>query len=98
MALNPRNEQTGSCGATAINADMTRIESSAPAIVQLTANYTTQQNPGDPSRPGLTGAAFSNLDSPGRTFASGTQLTLLYQEAQALVTAGKATWVFQPPV
>lgn len=97
MALNPKTEQTGTAGGTAINIDISRIEPSAVAVVRLSAAYTTQNNAGDPSRPQFTGAAFSNLDTPGRTIASGTVLELLAGEAAALVAAGKATYVYGPP-
>lgn len=91
MALNPKTEQVGTAGGTAINVDMSRIESSAPVRVLTSASYTTTRNPGDPSRPSMTGAAFASLDYP-RTVASSTVLSLLSAEAAALVTAGKASY------
>jgi len=97
MALNPRTENVGTAGGTAINPDMSRIEPSAVAVVQLSANYTLAQNPGDPSRPQYTGAAFNNLDVPGRVISSGAQVQLLAAEAAALVAASKATYIYGPP-
>jgi len=92
MALNPKLVNTGTAGGTAINADMSRIEPSAPVRVQLSANYATLHNPGDPTRPDFTGCAVGNLDFP-KTVPSGTILHLLAAEAAALVTAGKAAYV-----
>lgn len=92
MANNSKPVQTGTAGGTAINTDMSRLESSAPVRVQLSANYTTLHNPGDPTRPDFTGCAVANLDFP-KTVASGTVLHLLAAEAAALVAAGKASYV-----
>lgn len=89
---NPTYVNHGNAGGTAINVDVSRIEHSSPKRVQLSANYTIVQNPGIPTRPCFTGAAFANLDYP-RTVASGTILTLLAGEADALVAAGKASYV-----
>jgi len=84
--------QHGTAGGTAINVDMSRIEHGAPVKVRLSASYAMIDAPGLPSRPGFTGASASNLDYP-RTIANGTTLTLLKGEADALATAGKASYV-----
>ena len=91
MALNPRLIQHGTAGGTSINVDLTRLESSAPVKVHLTASYTLLSGMGVPARPGFTGASFANLDYP-RTIPSGATLTLLKGEADALVAASKATY------
>lgn len=88
---NPKNEQTGTAGGTAINVDISRIEPSVPVRVLLSANYTMLRMPGDPTRPGLTGCAAANLDFP-KTIPSGTTIALLAGEAAALVAAGKASY------
>jgi uncharacterized protein (DUF2345 family) len=92
MAINPKLVLHGTAGGTAINVDMARIEHGAPVKVQLSASYAMIDGPGIPSRPSMTGAAAANLDYP-RTIASGTTLSLLKGEADALVTAGKASYV-----
>lgn len=89
---NARNEQTGTAGGTAINADMSRIDHSVSVRVQLSASYVTLHNPGDPSRPEFTGAAAGSLDFQ-KTISSSTTLHLLAHEAAALVAAGKANYV-----
>jgi hypothetical protein len=89
----PRVFKYGTAGGVDINVDHARIDHSVPVKVQLTANYTTSvRPPGAPSRPGMTGAATAGLDSP-RTILSGTVLSLLKAEADALVAAGKASYV-----
>jgi hypothetical protein len=92
MAVNPRLVQHGSVGGTAINVDMSRIEHSLPVKVQLTANYAMLHPPGAPTRPSMTGVAAAGLDYP-RTVPTGTVLSLFKAEADALVTAGAATYV-----
>jgi hypothetical protein len=78
---------------TGINVDRPHIDHSVPVKVLLSADYTTAvRQPGEPTRPGMTGAAAASLDFP-RTIASGTTLSLLKAEADALVAAGKATYV-----
>jgi hypothetical protein len=91
MALNQNLVQHGTAGGTAINVDVSRIESSAAVYVTLSAAYTTLCPPGMPRRPGLTGVAVANLDYP-KTIASGTRIALLAAEAAALVAAGKAAY------
>jgi hypothetical protein len=91
-APNPKSVQTGTAGGVAINTDMSRLESSVPVRVQLSASYATLHNPGDPTRPDFTGCAASNLDFP-KTVANGTIIHLLAGEAAALVAAGKAAYV-----
>jgi hypothetical protein len=91
MAINPKLVQHGSVGGTPINVDMARIEHGAPVKVHLTANYALLSGPGIPARPSFTGAPVAGLDYP-RTIVSGTALLLLKGEADALVTAGAATY------
>lgn len=91
MALNPKLVQHGTAGGVAINVDLARLEHSAAKRVQLSAPYATLTGPGIPTRPAFTGAAAANLDYP-RTIASGTVLTLMPGEADALVAAGKAAY------
>lgn len=92
MPLNQSNVQHGTAGGTAINVDLTRLDHSVPVKVLLSASYTTVHPPGIPSRPSMTGCAVANLDYP-RTIANGTTLSLLKHEADALVAAGKASYV-----
>lgn len=93
MAVNQTLTAYGSAGGSAINVDHSRLDHSVPVSVLLSANYTTSARlPGAPTRPGMTGAAAASLDFP-RTIASGTTLSLLKAEADALVAAGKATYV-----
>lgn len=92
MTANPNNVQHGTAGGVAINVDMSRIEHGSTKAVRLTAPYQTKNNPGTPTRPGMTGAAAGSLDFP-RTIPTGTVLTLLQGEAIALVNANKATYV-----
>lgn len=91
MAINAKLVQHGSVGGTAINVDMARIDHGAPVKVHLTSNYAMLSGPGIPSRPSFTGASAANLDFP-RTLTSGTTVSLLKGEAEALVTAGAATY------
>jgi len=91
MAINQNLVKHGNAGGTDINVDVSRIDPSAPVKVQLSANYTTLNPPGMPSRPSMTGCAVANLNYP-RTVLSGTVLTLLKGEADALVAASKASY------
>lgn len=92
MPESPRLVQAGTAGGTAINVDVTTLQHAVPKRVQLTASYAILSPPGYPDRPGFTGTDAANLDYP-RTIASGTILTLLGCEADALVAAGRATYV-----
>jgi hypothetical protein len=93
MTDSPRLFLYGVAGGVNINVDHSRIEHGAPVKVTLTANYAINARPpGAPTRPGMTGAAAASLDYP-RTILSGTVLSLLKAEADALVAAGKATYV-----
>lgn len=83
--------QHGSVGGTPIKVDVTHVDHGAPVKVRLSANYTMLHAPGIPTRPGFTGAAAASLDYP-RTVSSGTTLALLKGEADALVTAGAASY------
>jgi len=91
MTINAKLVQHGTAGATPINVDLARIEHGSPVKVHLTSNYTILCGGGIPTRPNFTGAAAANLEYP-RTIPSGTTLTLLKGEADALVTAGVATY------
>jgi hypothetical protein len=93
MTINARNVLYGTVAGTPINVDHSRIDHSVPVNVQLSGNYVTAARaPGAPSRPSMTGAAAASLDAQ-RTVLSGTILSLLKAEADALVTAGKASYV-----
>lgn len=83
--------QHGTVGVTPINVDVTRVDHSVPVKVHLTSNYAMLHPPGMPARPSFTGVAAANLEYP-RTVTSGTTLTLLKGEADALVTVGAATY------
>jgi hypothetical protein len=92
MSDAPRVFKYGTAGGVDINVDHARIDHSVPVKVQLSVDYTTvARAPGAPTRPGLTGRDAAHLDFP-RTHTSGTVLTLLKHEADALVAAGKATY------
>lgn len=91
MAINPKLVQHGTVGGVALNVDMARIEHGAPVKVHLTSNYTILSGAGIPSRPGFTGASAGNLDYP-RVIPSGTTVSFLKGEADALVTAGAGTY------
>jgi len=88
---NVKNVPHGTAGGSTINVDLSRIDHAVTRKVTLLANYTTQKEPGTPTRPQFTGAEASKLDYP-RTITSGTTLTLSAAEADALVAAGKATY------
>lgn len=91
MAINAKLVQHGSVGGTPINVDLARLEHGAPVKVRLSSAYTILCGTGIPARPSFTGAPAGSLEFP-RTIASGTTLTLLKGEADALVTAGAATY------
>lgn len=91
MAQNPKLVQHGTVSGTPINVDISRIEPGTPVKVLLTVNYTVLPTPAVPTRPSFTGAAAASLDYP-RVIPSGTTLSLLKGEADALVTAGAATY------
>lgn len=91
MTINTKLVLHGTAGVTPINVDMSRVEHGAPVKVHLTSNYTILCGTGIPTRPNFTGASAVNLEYP-RTLASGTTVSLLKGEADALVTAGVATY------
>jgi len=94
MSVNSRTVNYGTAGGSQINVDHgPRIEHGAPVKVQLSANYTLSRDPGSPTRPSMTGCAVANMDIPNRVVTSGTIITVLKAEADALVAAGKATLV-----
>lgn len=81
----------GTAGGVQINVETTlHANMSQTRKVTLSANYSTLCPPGVPTRPAFTGAAPGTLDFP-KTVLSGTVLTLLKGEADALVAAGKAS-------
>lgn len=82
----------GTVGGVKIYADIGRVEHGAPVKVRLSAIYSMTHDPGMPSRPCFTGTASTALDFP-RDIPSGTVLTLLKHEADALVAAGAAAYV-----
>jgi hypothetical protein len=93
MSVNQTLVKLGTAGGTDINVDHSRLEHNAPVKVQLSADYVlVARPPGVPTRPSMTGAAVGSLDYP-RTISSGTRLSLVKAEADALVTAGKASYV-----
>lgn len=93
MTVNATLVKYGTAGGVDINVDHSRIDHNAPVRVNLTADYVIAARlPGAPTRPGLTGRDAKNLDYP-RTITSGTTIDVLKAEADALVTAGKATRV-----
>jgi hypothetical protein len=91
MTNNSKPVQHGTAGGVAINVDLSRLEHGYAKKVTLTAAYAMLTGGGIPTRPSFTGAAAANLEYP-RTVSSGTVLTLSPAEADALVTAGKATY------
>lgn len=93
MTINARNVTYGTAGGVQINVDHNKPLDHAVAVkVQLTANYTTvARDPGAPARPSMTGATY-NLDFP-KTISSGTVISCIKAEADALVAAGKAVYV-----
>ena len=91
MTANAKLVLHGTAGGVAINVDYQRLEHGFTKAVRLTAAYSTLSGPGIPARPCFTGCSARNLDHP-QTIASGTLLTLMPAEADALVAAGKATY------
>lgn len=93
MSINQKLVQHGtiSGGATPINVDMARLDHGTPVKVTLSTDYAMQHGPGIPFRPSFTGAAAKNLQYP-RTIVSGTTVSLLKAEADALVAAGAASY------
>lgn len=91
MAVNAKLVTHGVSNGVTINVDMARVEHGYPVKVRLSYDYAMQHAPGAPTRPSFTGAKTSNLEYP-RTISSGTTLSLLKGEADALVTAGVATY------
>ena len=89
---NPRLVQVGTVGVTPINVDMRFLYPATLVKVQLSAAYNTVGVPGYPARPAFTGVDHGNLHHT-KTVASGTTLTLLKPEADALVAAGAGTVV-----
>jgi hypothetical protein len=67
------------------------LGSDIPVAVTLSADYAMIDPPGYPFRASFTGAAAANLQYP-RTVASGTTISVLKCEADALVTAGAASY------
>lgn len=92
MTINANSVNHGTAGGTPINADLSRIDHSVAVKVQLSANYAALVPTGAPRRPCCTGAPASKADFP-TTYLSGTVLMLLKHEADALVAAGKASYV-----
>lgn len=92
MTESARTAKVGTIGGTPLTVATVHLSPSTLVKVRLTATYATAREPGYPARPDFTGCAASSLDYP-RNVASGTTLTLLKPEADALVTAGGATYV-----
>ena len=91
MVQSTKTVAHGVAGGVTITCDLSRIETGLTKKVQLSTAYTTNCGPGIPTRPCFTGTSAANLDYP-RTIASGTILTLHAHEADALVTAGAASY------
>ena len=83
--------QTGTANSTPIMVDVLYLSPAVPVKVTLTADYAATRPPGYPSRPSLTGVDAADLDI-AKTIPSGTILTLLKPEADALVGAGAASY------
>ena len=81
--------QVGSLGATPVNADVKSLGSDVAVKVLLNADYTMLGPPGFCFRPCFTG---SDTPQYPHTIASGATLALLKAEADALVTAGGASY------
>jgi hypothetical protein len=94
MSESPRLVTLGTinAGATPIQADVTVLGSAVPVAVTLSTAYTlaNPRPPGFPTRPGLTGVAAVDGESPGLVLPSGTTIALLACEATALINAGAA--------
>ena len=88
MAEGARLVQTGTSGATPINADVTTLGSAVCVAVVLSADYVMLDPPGYPFRQSFTGSAIPQYP---HTVASGTTISVLQCEATALVNAGAAT-------
>lgn len=94
MTINQSLVLYGSAGGASIYVDHSRIDHSVAVKVTLSANYTlaSSRPVGAPTRPSATGVSGANLDHPGKTIPSGTTIALIKAEADALVTAGKASY------
>jgi hypothetical protein len=89
----PRLVTTGTVNGTPIQADVRTLGNAVK--IQLLQDYQMlcPDSPvcqGFPQRPSMTGAAPGSLDYP-RTITSGTTLTVLQCEANALIAANAAT-------
>lgn len=89
--INPKLVTHGTVNGTAVQVDLSRLETGFTKRVTLSMNYAAVTGPGIPARPCFTGCAAANLDS-AKTIPSGTTLTLLAGEAAALVAAGAASY------
>lgn len=76
---------------TPIKADVKVLGSDVAVTVTLTKDYQQICPPGFPFRPGQTGADKADLSYP-RTLTNGLTIELLACEANALVSAGAATF------
>jgi hypothetical protein len=90
-ALNTLPTRTGTVGATPILAQVNSATLAVKRFVTLTANYDRQVPPGYPD-PSPGGVISKSLTAFPQTIASGKRLQLFSCEAQALVTAGAATY------
>jgi len=91
MSESARQVETGTVGGSPIYADVTSIGSAVPVAITLSTDYAMLEPPGFPFRASFTGATAGNLQYP-RTVPSGTTLSVLKCEADALVIAGAASY------
>ena len=77
-------------GSTLIQADVTSLGSDVALAVVLSMDYAMLDPPGYPFRASFTGSRAPDLQYP-RTVVSGSTISVLKCEADALVNAGAAT-------
>jgi hypothetical protein len=88
-----RTVKAGTAGGVDINVNHLPFDHAVPKKVQLSADYIFTPAPGYVTPPDMTGAAPSKRMQQTQTRLSGTTVTLLKAEADALIAAGKATAV-----
>jgi hypothetical protein len=91
---NPNTLTVGTVSNTDVDVDMTLLDIGETESITLTADYSMLTPPGYPVRPSMTGAE-PGRSGGARTIASGTTLTLMKPEADALTAAmggGGGSW------